>query len=134
MTGIVPHAVRWREEEAQRYFDEGGGVFTATSWRLKCRSTAGILRINLCCLHPFALRSIRGLDYAQEAQADFGQISNEEKPDLARSLHDILAGYIQNYRILTINYVITLRLATRLMNRNCMVSPDLAAPDDSIRF
>jgi len=43
-------------------------------------------------------------------QADFGQISNEEKSDFAQALHDILP-VIQNYRILTITTSSTLQLA-----------------------
>jgi len=80
MTGIVPQAVRWREEEAQRYFDEWGGVFTATSLAFEMQDRQRVILENqLLPLIPFAAEvPFEVWIMPKRHQADFGQISNEE--------------------------------------------------------
>jgi len=97
-----------------------GGVFTAHLGG-NAGSTAVILENqSFVAFIPFAAEvPFEVWIMPKRHQADFGQISNEEKSDLAQALHDILARLYTNYRILTITTSSTLQLATN-MNRNCI--------------
>lgn len=109
MTGIVPHAVRWREEEAQRYFDEWGRCVYCDilAFEMQDRQRVILENQSFVAFIPFAAEvPFEVWIMPKRHQADFGQISNEEKPDLARSLHDILARLYTKLHDPDYNYVI----------------------------
>lgn len=109
MTGIVPHHVRWREEEAQRYFDEWGRCVYCDILAFEMQDRRRIVLENQSFLAfiPFAAEvPFEVWIMPKKHQADFGQISNEEKSDLAQALYDILTRLYIKLQDPDYNYVI----------------------------
>lgn len=109
VTGIVPHHVRWREEEAQRYFDECGRCVYCDILAFEMQDRRRVILENQSFLAfvPFAAEvPFEVWIMPKRHQADFSQISNEEKSDLAQALHDILARLYTKLEDPDYNYVI----------------------------
>jgi UDPglucose--hexose-1-phosphate uridylyltransferase len=109
VTGIVPHHIRWREEEAQRYFDEWGRCVYCDilAFEMQDRQRVILENQSFVAFIPFAAEvPFEVWIMPKKHQADFGQISNEEKSDLARVLYDILARLYIKLQDPDYNYVI----------------------------
>jgi len=92
-TGMVPHHVRWREEEAQHYFDEWGRCVYCDILAQEQKEGARIVYENksFTAFVPFAAEVpfevwIMPASHA----ADFGSISDIEKEDFSAALQQIL--------------------------------------------
>ena len=109
VTGMVPHHVRWKEEEAQRYFDEWGRCVYCDilAFEMQDRQRVILENQSIVAFIPFAAEvPFEVWIVPKRHQADFGQISNEEKSDLAQALHDILALLHTKLQDPDYNYVI----------------------------
>jgi UDPglucose--hexose-1-phosphate uridylyltransferase len=109
VTGIVPHYIRWREEEAQRYFDEWGRCVYCDILDFEMRDRRRILLENESFLAfiPFAAEvPFEIWIMPKRHQADFGQITDKEKADLAFALRDSLARLHNRLQDPDYNYVI----------------------------
>lgn len=109
VTGIVPHHIRWREMEAQRYFDQWGRcvfcdilAFEAESeQRLLGENGSFLAFIPFAAAVPFEIWVV-----PKRHQADFGDIREQEKADLARILHDMLGRLHRKLDDPDYNYII----------------------------
>jgi UDPglucose--hexose-1-phosphate uridylyltransferase len=93
VTGIVPHYVRWREEQAQRYYDEWGrSVFAdILTFELQDRRRVILENESFVSFVPFAAEvPFEVWIMPKRQQADFGSISDAEMGDLAVVLWDVL--------------------------------------------
>lgn len=109
VTGIVPRDVRWREEEAQRYFDEWGRCVYCDILAFEMQDRRRVILENQSILAfiPFAAEvPFEVWIMPKRHQADFGQISNEEKSDLAQALYNILARFYTKLQDPDYNYII----------------------------
>ena len=93
VTGIVPNFIRYREEELQRYYDDFGRCVHCDILEAEMRDRQRVIYENesFLCFVPFAAVvpfQIRIMPKRHEA--DFGDISDQEKSDLTTALHDNL--------------------------------------------
>jgi UDPglucose--hexose-1-phosphate uridylyltransferase len=92
-TGIVPNSIRWREEEAQRYYDEWGTCVFCDILDYELRDHSRIVYQNgsFAVFVPFAAEVPFELwIMTRRHEADFLTISDEEKEDLADALRHAL--------------------------------------------
>jgi UDPglucose--hexose-1-phosphate uridylyltransferase len=109
VTGMVPNYIRWREEEAQRYFDAWGRCVycdimefeMADRRRVVFENASFIALVPYAAEVPFEVWII-----PRQHQASFGQISGETKLDLAVALRDILGRLHRRLKNPDYNYVI----------------------------
>jgi UDPglucose--hexose-1-phosphate uridylyltransferase len=109
VTGIVPRYIRWREEEAQRYFDEQGRcVFCDIMEFEACDGQRVILEnASFLAFVPFAAEvPFEIWIMPRRHRADFGAISDAEKADLALALREVLARLYTKLGDPDYNYVI----------------------------
>ena len=108
--GIIPRHIRWREDEAQRYFDERGrcvycdvAAFEAADrQRVVLESDTFISFVPYAAEVPFEIWIV-----PKRHQADFEQISDAEQADLAQTLHTILGRLRALLNDPDYNYVIS---------------------------
>lgn len=96
--GVVPHYVRWREEEAQHYFDEWGRCVFCDILKEEIGSGGRVVMENesFAAFVPFAAEvPFETWIMPREHKADFGDLSDREKEDLASALRDVL-GRLRN--------------------------------------
>jgi UDPglucose--hexose-1-phosphate uridylyltransferase len=108
-TGMVPHHIRWREEEAQRYFDELGHCVYCDILTYELKDKQRVIHENksFVTFIPFAADiPFETWIMPKNHKADFGEISDEEKSDLAISLHNILKVLNDKLHDPDYNYVI----------------------------
>lgn len=92
-TGMVPHHVRWREEEAQYYYDDWGRCIYCDivaqeqkdRVRLVCENRSFTAFVPFAAEVPFEVWIMPAAH-----RADFGAIADAEKADLAAVLHHVL--------------------------------------------
>ena len=108
-TGMVPHHVRWREEEAQHYYDEWGRCVYCDILEQELRDRIRIVYENdsFAAFVPFAAEVpfeiwIMPCDH----QADFGAITDRQKSDLAAALKNVLGGLYGKLGDPDYNYII----------------------------
>lgn len=109
VTGMVPRHVRWREQEAQQYFDDWGRCvycdileFEQTHRRRVIQENASFLAfVPFAAEVPFEIWIM-----PKRHQADFGSISDPEKADFALILKNILAKLYEKLNDPDYNYVI----------------------------
>jgi UDPglucose--hexose-1-phosphate uridylyltransferase len=109
VTGMVPNYIRWREEEAQRYFDEWGRCVYCDILEFERQDMCRVILENESFLAfipyaaevPFEIWIV-----PKEHQASFGQISDASKPLLAHALQDILARLHRKLNNPDYNYII----------------------------
>jgi UDPglucose--hexose-1-phosphate uridylyltransferase len=109
VTGIVPRYIRWREEEAQRYFDEQGRCVFCDILAFEGRERRRVIVDNASFLAfvPFAAEvPFEMWIMPKRHQADFGAISDAEKADLALTLREVLARLYTKLRDPDYNCVI----------------------------
>jgi len=108
-TSIVPRYIRQREEEAERYFDEWGRcVFcdilqfeTENDRRIVFENSSFVAFVPFAADVPFEIWIV-----PKRHQADFGQISEEEKSDLAHALLNILFRLYHKLNDPDYNYIV----------------------------
>lgn len=107
--GVVPHHVRWREEEARHYFDEWGRcVFcdilkeeTGAGERMVMENDAFAAFVPFAAEVPFEVWIM-----PKEHRADFGDIADPEKAGLAAALRDVLGRLREKLGDPDYNYVV----------------------------
>jgi len=110
MTGIVPQAVRWREEINGTLMNGGCVYCDILAFEMQDRQRVILENQSFVAFIPFAAEvPFEVWIMPKRHQADFGQISNEEKSDLAQALHDILARLYTKLQDPDYNYVINTR-------------------------
>jgi len=93
VTGMVPNYIRWREEEAQRYFDEWGRCVYCDVLEHEIQDQRRVVFENESFLAfiPYAAEvPFEVWILPKEHQASFGQVSDESKSNLSIALRDIL--------------------------------------------
>ena len=106
---VAPPYVRWREEEAQRYFDEWGRCCLCDIARFEARSEERVVFENgsFLAFVPFAAGvPCEVWIVPKRHQADFGEISDAEKPDMAQALREVLGRVESRLNGPDYNYVI----------------------------
>lgn len=109
VTGMVPNHIRWREEEAQRYFDEWGRCVYCDILEFEMQDQRRVILENESYLAfiPFAAEvPFEIWIIPKKHQASFGQISDQSKSDLATALRDILAKLHRKLNDPDYNYII----------------------------
>jgi UDPglucose--hexose-1-phosphate uridylyltransferase len=109
VTGIVPYYVRWREEQAQRYYDEWGrSVFDdILTFELRDRQRVVLENESFAAFVPFAAEvPFEVWIMPKRPQADFGSIADTERDDLAVILQDMLARLRDKLGDPDYNYII----------------------------
>lgn len=109
VTGMVPNHIRWREEEAQRYFDEWGRCVYCDILEFEMQDQRRVILENESYLAfiPFAAEvPFEIWIIPKKHQASFGQISDQSKSDLAPALRDILAKLHRKLNDPDYNYII----------------------------
>jgi UDPglucose--hexose-1-phosphate uridylyltransferase len=109
VTSFVPHYIRWREEEAQHYFDEWGRCVFCDILEFEEKSKRRIVnqKNNLVAFIPFhAEVPFEIWIMPKKHQADFGNISDKEKIDLAEMLHELLFKLYDKLNDPDYNYII----------------------------
>jgi UDPglucose--hexose-1-phosphate uridylyltransferase len=108
-TGMVPNYIRWREEESQRYFDEWGRCVYCDILDYEMEDRRRVIYENksFVAFIPFAAEvPFEVWIMSRKHKADFGDISEIEKSNLAAALHDILGKMYRNLNDPDYNYVI----------------------------
>ncbi len=93
VTSFVPQYIRWREEEAQRYFDEWGRCVFCDILQFEIRYAKRIVaeKENMVAFIPYhAEVPFETWIIPKRHQADFGNVSDVEKTELAEMLREIL--------------------------------------------
>ncbi|GAB4281269.1 MAG: galactose-1-phosphate uridylyltransferase [Deferrisomatales bacterium] len=106
---VAPPHVRWREEEAQRYFDEWGRCCLCDIARFEEEVRERVVFENgsFLAFVPFAAEvPCEVWIVPKRHQADFGELSDEEKPGLAQALREILGRMDTRWNGPDYNYVI----------------------------
>jgi UDPglucose--hexose-1-phosphate uridylyltransferase len=109
VTGMVPNYIRWREEEAQRYFDEWGRCVYCDILEFEKKEQRRIILENrsFVAFVPYAAEvPFEIWIMPKNHQSSFGRISDESKSDLAFGLRDILARLHKKLNNPDYNYII----------------------------
>lgn len=109
VTGMVPRHVRWREQEAQRYFDDWARCMYCDILEFESQNSRRVIQENQTFLAfiPFAAEVPFELwIIPKRHQADFGSITDQEKSDFASILHNVLAKLSKKLHDPDYNYVI----------------------------
>lgn len=109
VTGIVPQHIRWQEEEAQRYFDRWGKCVYCDilEFEMQQRQRVVLENSSFLAFVPFAAEvPFEIWIVPKQHQADFGNISEEEKSDFARILQRVLNKLYKKLYDPDYNYVI----------------------------
>jgi UDPglucose--hexose-1-phosphate uridylyltransferase len=108
-TGFVPNYIRWREEEARRYFDEWGCCVFLDMLAFEQQEQRRIVVENdtFLAFVPFAaIVPFEVWIMPKRPQADFGVISDSEKSDLAHALREVLSRLRYKLNNPDYNYII----------------------------
>jgi UDPglucose--hexose-1-phosphate uridylyltransferase len=92
-TGVVPGSIRWREEEAQRYYDEWGTCVFCDILAYELRDGSRVVDQNgsFATFVPFAAEvPFETWIVPRRHDADFRAITDREKEDLASALSTAL--------------------------------------------
>ncbi|MGQ4650297.1 galactose-1-phosphate uridylyltransferase [Lyngbya aestuarii] len=109
VTGMVPRHVRWRELEAQMYFDEWGRCLYCDILEFEMKERRRVIQENLSFVAfiPFAADvPFEIWIMPKNHQADFGSVSDQEKSDFALILKQVLANLYEKLNNPDYNYVI----------------------------
>lgn len=108
-TGMVPHHIRWREEEAQHYYDEWGSCIFCDVLAFEMNHSQRIISDNdsFTAFVPYAAEvPFEVWIMPKTHKADFGDISDGEKADLTGIMRNILDKYNKKLGDPDYNYVI----------------------------
>ena len=109
VTGMVPPLIRWREEEAQRYFDEWDRCVYCDILKSELQDRRRVVLENESFLAfiPFAAEAPYEIwMMPKQHQASFSHISDAQKADLAVMLQQLLAKLFHKLDDPDYNYVI----------------------------
>ncbi|NIR46899.1 galactose-1-phosphate uridylyltransferase [candidate division KSB1 bacterium] len=109
VTGFVPNHVRWREEQAQRYYDEWGRCVFCEILQFEQREQRRVVFENPSFLAfvPFAAEvPFEIWMMPKEHDADFGDINDVEKRDLAQAFSNVLTKLFEKLNDPDYNYII----------------------------
>lgn len=109
VTGFVPHHIRWREIEAQRYHDEWGKCVFCEMLNYELKNGVRIVmeENTMVAFVPYAADvPFEVWIMPRQHKADFGKISDEEKTDLVVILQSILSKYYKKLNDPDYNYII----------------------------
>jgi UDPglucose--hexose-1-phosphate uridylyltransferase len=109
VTGVVPRYIRWREEEAERYFDDWGRCVYCDILDFERSEQRRVISENESFLAfvPYAAEvPFEIWVMPRRHQADFGSISDWEKEDFAALLRSCLVGLRTKLNDPDYNYVI----------------------------
>jgi UDPglucose--hexose-1-phosphate uridylyltransferase len=107
--GVVPHYVRWREEQAQHYFDEWGRCVFCDILAEELRTGKRMITENDSCVAfvPFAAEvPFEIWIMPREHKADFGDVSDKEKEDLTSMLLNVLSRLHNKLADPDYNYIV----------------------------
>lgn len=107
--GVVPSYIRRREEEAQHYFDEWGRCVFCDILAEERRAGERMVVENesFAAFVPFAAEvPFEIWIMPREHRADFGDVSDREKEDLASTLRDVLGRLSRKLGDPDYNYVV----------------------------
>ncbi|HEX6289668.1 MAG TPA: galactose-1-phosphate uridylyltransferase [Herpetosiphonaceae bacterium] len=116
-TGMIPRHIRWREEEAERYFDEWGRCVYCDMLAFELSDCQRIVLENrsFVAFIPFAAEvPFETWIMPRRHQADFGQISDVERADLSLALYTMLSRLRTKLNDPDYNYIIN--TSTRTTN------------------
>ncbi len=108
-TGFVPNYIRWREDEAQRYYDEWGRCVYCDILEFERKDSRRIILENdsFVAFVPYAAEvPFEVWIVPKEHQASFGYVSESAKLDLAMALHTVLLDLAAKLKDPDYNYVI----------------------------
>lgn len=108
-TGVVPNAIRRREEEAQRYFDQWGrNVYRdLLEYELEDRRRVVLDQKSFVAFVPFAAEvPFETWIVPKRHQADFSEATHAERGELARALRTVLGRLNEKLHDPDYNYVI----------------------------
>lgn len=108
-TGMVPNHIRWREEEAQHYFDEWGRCVYCDILNYEIKERRRIIYKNksFAAFVPFAAEvPFEIWIMPMLHKADFGNITDDEKSDLADAMKVILQRLHKKLNDPDYNYII----------------------------
>jgi UDPglucose--hexose-1-phosphate uridylyltransferase len=108
-TGMVPNHIRWREEEAQRFFDEWGRCVYCDMMVYETQEAKRIVYENefFLAFVPFAAEVPFELwIMPKNRKADFGDITDAEKPALADAMRTVLGRLHDKLNDPDYNYII----------------------------
>jgi UDPglucose--hexose-1-phosphate uridylyltransferase len=109
VTGMVPNYIRWREEEARRYFDEWGRCVYCDilEFEMQDRHRVVLENDSFLAFVPYAAEVPFEISVVpKKHQASFGQISDASKSQLALALRDILVRLYKKLNNPDYNYII----------------------------
>lgn len=109
VTGMVPNHIRWREEQAERYFDELGHCVYCEILEYEMQDQRRVIMENRSFLAfiPFAAEvPFEIWIMPKKHHADFSSISDGEKADLSLTLRDSLATLRKKLQDPDYNYII----------------------------
>ncbi|HEY0735623.1 MAG TPA: galactose-1-phosphate uridylyltransferase [Herpetosiphonaceae bacterium] len=116
-TGLVPRAIRWREYEAQRYFDELGRCVYCDmlAFELEDKQRIVLQNDSFAAFIPYAAECpFETWIVPRRHQSDFSEIGEAERADLSTALHTILAKL--HTRLNNPDYNYTINTAARTTN------------------
>lgn len=109
VTGMVPNSIRWREEEAQRYFDEWGRCVYHDILAFELHDQQRVILENesFVAFVPFAAEvPFEVWIMPRRPQADFSEITDAEKADLAQALREVLGRLHRKLHDPDYNYIL----------------------------
>jgi UDPglucose--hexose-1-phosphate uridylyltransferase len=107
--GWVPSYIRWREDSAERYYDKWGRCVCCdiVEFELQDRSRHVYENQSFVAFVPYAAEvPFEVWIVPRRHQADFGDISDVEKQDLALALHHVLRSLYDRLHDPDYNYII----------------------------
>lgn len=107
--GLVPHHIRWREEEAQRYFDTWGRCVYCEVLEYEIKTGRRLLYENneFAAFIPWAAEvPFETWIVPKSHQADFGSLLDRQKSDFAAALSNIIQRISSKLDDPDYNYVI----------------------------
>jgi UDPglucose--hexose-1-phosphate uridylyltransferase len=108
-TGMVPHYMRWREEEAQYYFDEWGRCVYCDILKHELGQAERIVHENtsFAAFVPFAAEvPFEMWIMPKKHTADFGDSSDDQRTDLAAILQNVMERLHRKLGNPDYNYII----------------------------
>lgn len=135
ITSVVPQQRRWREEEAQRYYDDWGRCLYCDILKFEYKEQTRIVEENNSFLAfvPFAAEVPFEISIApKHHEADFGSMTDTEKADFSVILQSILTRLSEKLNDPDYNYIINTAARYKAeepqVHWYCQIRPRLTTP------
>lgn len=135
VTGMVPHHIRWREQEAQQYYDDWARCVYCDILDFEMQNRRRVVQENESFLAfiPYAAEvPFEIWIMPKHHQADFGSISDCEKSDFASILKNVLTKLYEKLNDPDYNYVINTAARYKAeepqVHWYCQIQPRLTTP------